>query len=416
VRVVRFIAVRHLTARKRQTIIAILGMTLGVAALVTMAAIMRGFQTKFITEITRISAHVEVKDEELSQERSLAERAFGPGQLVHVIHARGANEIRRIKRPFEIVRAAMALPCVEAAAASLKGNAVASLGDTNLPVDLRGIDPVLQDRVTPLASYVISGRFSALATAPSGVILGSGVAEKLQAQVGDRVMLAPPGGAPQSFMVVAILESGIPSIDKTRVYTLLRQAQTLLGRPDVVNSIGIRVNDLERADGVARALESISGYKCESWREANANFLSLFVQMNTITGIAIGVLIVVAGFGILSILMQIVMEKSRDISILRSVGFTRRDIQRIFLTEGLFIALVGALLGCLAALGLVLWLDTLQVPMEGMVKSEKFLVDNSPWYYAGAALFAILAGIVASVVPARRAGRTEPVDVLRGQI
>ena len=413
--VVRFIAGRHLTSRRRQTAIAIIGMMLGVTALVTMTAIMRGFQTKFVNEITRISPHVEVKDEDLVPERSLAERAFGRQPLAHVIHNRTTDQARRIKRPSDISRAALALPGVEAAAAALSGRAVASFGEADLPVDIRGIEPAAQDRVTPLSSYVVAGRYALLNTTPDGAVLGSGVAAKLGAQVGDRIMLAPSGGLPQSFKVVAIIETGIPSMDKIRLYLSLRRAQALLGKPDIVNTIGVRVADVELADGVARALESISGYKCESWKEANANFLSLFFQMNSITGAAIGILIVVAGFGILSILTQIVMEKRRDISILRSVGFTRAQIQRIFVSEGLIIALTGAALGCAIAFGLVTWLDSLQVPMEGMVKSDKFLVDNDPWYYVGAAGFAITAGVVASVIPARRAGRTEPVDVLRGQ-
>ncbi len=413
--VVRFIARRHLTSRRRQTAIAIVGMMLGVTALVTMTAIMRGFQTKFVNEITRISPHVEVKDEDLVPERSLAERAFGTKALAHVIHNRTTDQARRIKRPSDISRSALGLPGVEAAAVALSGRAVASFGETDMPIDLRGIEPANQDKVTPLSTYVVGGKYALLNTTPDGTILGSGVASKLGAQVGDRILLAPSGGLPQSFKVVAILDTGIPSMDKSRIYLTLRRAQALLGKPDIVNTIGVRLSDLDLADGVARALESISGYKCESWKEANANFLSLFMQMNSITGAAIGILIVVAGFGILSILMQIVMEKSRDISILRSVGFTRRQIQRIFVSEGVIIALVGAALGCGIAFGLVTWLDNLQIPMEGMVKSDKFLVDNNPWYYVGAATFAITAGVVAAVIPARRAGRTEPVDVLRGQ-
>jgi lipoprotein-releasing system permease protein len=415
VSVIRFIARRHLTARRRQTIIAIAGMALGVTALITMTSIMRGFQTKFVTEILRISPHVQVLDEDLAPERSLAERAFGPQALVDVLHARPSDQVKRIKRPHEIARAALALPGVEAAALGLAGRAVVSFSESEISADLRGIDPQAQDRVTPLRSYVVQGRYEALSTTPDGVVLGAGVAEKLGARVGDRLVAEPPGGQPQSLKIVAIIDTGIPSLDKTRIYLPLRRAQTLLGKRDVVNTIGLRLADIELADGVARALESMSGYKCESWTEANANFLGLFVQMNTITGFSLGILIVVAGFGILSILTQIVLEKRRDISILRSVGFTRRQIQRIFVAEGLFVGAIGAALGCALAFVLVSFLDNLQVPMDGIVKSEKFLVAKSGWYYVGAAAFAMTAGLVASVIPARRAGRTEPVDVLRGQ-
>jgi len=414
VSVIRLIARRHLTARRRQTIIAISGMALGVTALITMTAIMRGFQTKFVNEILRISPHVQVLDEDLVPERTLAERAFGAA-AVAVMHARPSEQARRIKRPNEIARAAIALPGVEAVAVGLVGRAVVSFSETELSVDVRGIDPPAQDRVTPLGSYVTQGRYEALSTTPDGAVLGSGVAEKLGARVGDRLVAAPPGGQPQSLKVVAVIDTGIPSMDKTRIYIPLRRAQALLGKPDVVNTMGLRLGDIGLADGVARALESMSGYKCESWREANANFLGLFVQMNTITGFSLGILIVVAGFGILSILMQIVLEKTRDISILRSVGFTRRQIQRIFVSEGLIVGVIGATLGCALAFVLVSLLDNLQVPMDGIVKSEKFLVEKSGWHYLGAATFAIGAGLVASIVPARRAGRTEPVEVLRGQ-
>ena len=230
------------------------------------------------------------------------------------------------------------------------------------------------------------------------------------------VHAAAPGGSPMGLKIVAVFETGVPPIDKARGYVLLRTAQTLLGRPDTVGRIEIRLRDPDRAYRASERLERIFGYEAESWQEANANSLSLFVMQNMIANFVIGAILIVGGFGILAIQIMIVLQKQRDIAILRSVGFRRSDILSIFLLQGVIVSLVGGLLGDVLGKIAISELGKLQVHSETMVKSDTFLVWEDPMFYVWGIVFALVVGVVASLLPAWRGSKVEPVDVLRGQI
>jgi lipoprotein-releasing system permease protein len=158
------------------------------------------------------------------------------------------------------------------------------------------------------------------------------------------------------------------------------------------------------------------GYDAESWQETNANFLGIFAMQDTIIDFVVTAILSVGGFGILAIQIMIVLQKTRDIAILRSVGFRRSDILAAFLLQGAIIALVGAAVGDVVGHYVIVALSHLKTHQEGLVKSETFLVHDDPRFYWYGTAFALLVGLLASVIPALRGSRVEPVDVLRGQI
>jgi lipoprotein-releasing system permease protein len=414
-RTVLFIALRHLVSRRRQTAVAVAGMAISVVVLVAMTGLMMGFQMKFFGETLKVSPHLTVTDEELEPPEPVAERHLGPRAVTVLLHQRPAERPQRIKRPNTVVRAALRLPGVLAGAQQLIGQAILAYAERTYPVEIRGIEPELQDRVTPIRGYITAGTFEALSTTLDGIMLGSGVAQKLGVTVGDRITAAGPRGTRVSLKVAAIFEAGIPPVDKTRAFVQLRTAQAILSRPDEVNSIGFRIADTEKAPELARVIGTVSGYRAESWQEQNANWIGLFAFQQLITRMVIGFLLVVAAFGILNILIMIVLEKKRDIAILRSIGLTRSQILRVFLLQGALMGLAGAILGCLFG-SIVVWaVQRIPVHFEGLVKTDHVVMHIEPWFYLAASAFAVGAGLVASILPARRGAATEPVDVLRGQ-
>jgi lipoprotein-releasing system permease protein len=415
-RTIVFLAARQLWARKLLNGIAVGGVTLGVLTLILMNGIMQGFQQKFTLSIIKISPHVVIFDTELRPQPPMLARYEQTFVAARVAHESPPDRQSQIKRPQEIVRALESMPEVEAAAASLSGMVLVEFGGKTKSVDLRGIDVDRQERVTPIGPYVQSGSFVTLAAATDGLALGSGLASDLGVKVGDVVHAAAPGGKPLDLKVVAIYEAGIPPVDKTRGYALLRNLQTLVGRPDVIGRIEIRLKDHEQSPVINERLERMFGYDGESWQESNANFLAIFAMQDMIIGFVIGAILLVGGFGILAIQIMIVLQKQRDIAILRSIGLRRGDILRVFLLQGLVIALVGGLLGdVLGKIGLI-QLAKLKVKAEGLVKSDTFLVFEDPKFYLYGVAFALLVGLVASLIPAWRGSKVEPVDVLRGQI
>lgn len=415
-RVVFFIAMRQLWDRKLLNSIAVLGVTLGVLTLIAINGIMQGFQVKFITNILKISPHVTVFDKQLRPAAPLLARFTGDFVAARVSHETPTDRQLRINRPAEIVAALERMDGVLGASASLNGSAVLALGAKQYPVDLRGIDPVRQDRVTPISQYIQGGSYRALGSEPDGILLGSGVATRVGAKVGDTVVAGSPLGQKLNMKVVGIYEAGIPPVDASRVYVTVRNAQVLLGKPDIIGRIEMKLEDPDKAGAVAARLEGQLGYDAESWQETNANFLSLFAMQNTIIGFVVGAILAVGGFGILAIQIMIVLQKTRDIAILRSVGFRKSDILSAFLLQGAIIALVGAAVGDVVGHYAIVALGQMKTKTEGLVKSDTFLVYDDPKFYVYGFAFALIVGIVASLIPAWRGSRVEPVDVLRGQI
>ncbi len=383
-RTVLFIAMRHLVSRKRQTTVAVAGMAISVIVLVAMTGLMMGFEHKFFGETLKVSPHITVTDEELTPPDPVARRVLGRVSVAMLHHERPADRPQRIKKPREVVVAGAAVPGVLAGAQQLVGQAILAYADKTYPVELRGIEPEKQDLVTPIREYVIDGRFEGLNTSPDAIMLGSGVAEKLGAQVGDRISAAGPGGIHVSLKVVALFEAGIPPIDKTRAFVPLRIAQSILQRPDEVNTIGFRIADTKTAPELATVIGLLSGYVTESWQEQNANWISLMAFQQMVTRMVIGFLLVVAAFGILNILIMIVLEKKRDIAILRSIGLTRGQILRIFLVQGVLMGLAGALIGCTLGALAVAGISRIPVHFEGLVKTNHIIMHVEAWYYAAA--------------------------------
>lgn len=415
-RTVLFVALRQLWERKLLNSIAVLGVLLGVLTLITINGIMQGFQQKFLINIIKVSPHVTIRDKQLRPLPSILARYSNNFVVTSVSHETPSDRQLRINRPFEIVRAVEQMDGVVGAAASLAGSAVLAVGAKQYPVDLRGIDPFKQDKVTPISQFVNQGSFRALAASADAMIIGIGVANELGVKVGDVVRCGAALGPTMNLKVVGIFDAALPPIDNRRVYVTVRTAQILLGKPDIVGQIEIKLRDENTASEVREVVERSFGYDAESWQEANANFLALFKQQNMIISFVVGAILAVGGFGILAIQIMIVLQKTRDIAILRSVGFKRNDILLMFLLQGAIIAAIGAVVGDIGGHYLVAFLGTLKIKQEGLVRSETFMVYDDPKFYVYGALFALAVGILASLIPALRASRVEPVDVLRGQI
>ena len=242
------------------------------------------------------------------------------------------------------------------------------------------------------------------------------MADRLGANLDDVILSALRAAKGSASRSVGIFEAAVPPVDNSRVYVTLRNAQTLLGRPDTVGRVETRTRRPGPRVEFARRSRTMFGYDAESWQETNANFLGIFQMQDTITSFVVAAILAVGGFGILAIQMMIVLQKTRDIAILRSVGFRRNDIFSVFLLQGVIIALVGGAMGCVIGHYLIIALSHLKTHQEGLVKSEYFLVFDDPSMYVYGVLFASIVGIVASLIPAIRGSKVEPVDVLRGQI
>ena len=178
--------------------------------------------------------------------------------------------------------------------------------------------------------------------------------------------------------------------------------------------VRLRLARPEDARDVALRVEERFGYRAESWHEANANVLGIFVIQRAIMYSTIGAILVVAGFGIFNVVSTVAWEKARDVAILKSIGFRERDILLVFLLQGLLVGVAGMVLGWLLGFLIVAFMGSLRFEIEGFVRLQGFVLHRTPVHYALAGAFALATSALAAWIPARRAARADPVDMLRG--
>jgi lipoprotein-releasing system permease protein len=401
-----------LARRRRQTLVSVSGVALGVAFFIAIAALMRGFQTYFVAQVIDVAPHVTVKDETRHPAPQAAVMAH-PDGAVAVHGVKPSDRIRGIRAAGDKLAMLDAMEGV-AAAPILTGQALLRYGSRDVAASIQGIDPARHRRVTNIEKDMTAGRLEDLRATANGVIIGEALAVRLGVQMGDTFTAISPRGVALSMKVVGLFRTGVQSLDQSQGFALLKVVQVLQDRPNVVNQIVMRLSDVTQAEPVARQVEARFGDRTESWEEQNKNILTVFVIQNAIMYSVTGAILLVASFGIYNIISTVVYEKTRDIAILKSLGFTEGDIQRLFLAQGMVAGLLGAVAGCLLGALMIEALAQVRFGLDTPAGNDRFILARDWRVYAAASLFAIAAGGLAAWIPARRAARLDPVQVIRG--
>jgi len=406
------IALAHLVSRKRQTLVSLTGVVLGVAFFLAVSSLMRGSEMDFLKRLVDNSPHVTVYDEYRHPAPQPTALRW-PDAAVEVRHVKPQHETRGIRGWRERLDFVERLPDVRAAPV-LTGAVVLRFAGRQQGVQLSGVVPEKMKNVTTLDEKMQVGTLASLSADPNGVIVGQGLMTKFSLHPGSTLSVVADDGVARPLRVVGVFRTGNASYDEGQAFVLLKRAQALLGRENRVNRIVIQLTDPYDARDVAQAIEAGLGYKSVSWIEASEDFLSLLLVRNIIMYSVVAAILVVASFGIYNTISTIVMEKTRDIAIMRSMGFHASDIRRIFLLEGLIVGALGSVVG--QGLGLALMRVLLVVEIKPPGVEE--IVHLPLWWGADqfmlAAAFAMASCVAASYLPARRAGRVHPVDILRG--
>jgi len=412
-----FIAVRYFSAHKRQSLVCIMGVTISVMMYVVITTMFDGFSDKFIIETVESAGHITVRDEPRESRTPILERAY-PGELASSVlvleGTKPREQVRKIKNPQGLLARIRGLDGVVAAAPLVRGSVICTYGTRTVNVEIYGVEPEEQVKVTTIGAQLIAGEFSRLKTVGNGVVLGSGIARAIGAELDDVVTLSSATGGRATAKVVGIFETGIVPIDSVRGYMLISPAQTLLGKKSIINEIAIRTDDYLRAPAFAAQIEALAGYKTEPWQETNSNFLKIFVVQTLIGVFITTAIMIVAGVGVLNILIMAVLERVSDIAILKSFGLSRNDITLIYMFQGLVIGMVGAAVGLGLGKLSVEGLRRLPIKLEGLVKTEGLLMSEHTSTYVIAAVSAVGITLLAAVYPARRAAGYDPVEVIRG--
>ena len=405
-----YIATRYLLARRRQAFISVisavsaLGVTVGVMALIIALALMTGMQQELRDKIVGSAAHVYVQ------------KLLGGGFVDH------EAEVAEL----------VAVPGVVAAAPVMRGRAMATAGGGEAFITLKGVDPVLEAEVTEVAESIRRGSFTALSETYDGVlggvVIGEGLSRSLRASVGDDISVLTPQGTTLSPMglvprlrrleVVGIFSLGLREYDNSYGFVTLDVAGRLFNK-DRVDMMELRVENLTDAPEVARAVTDTLGaeYFAEDWGQLNqALFSALWIEKMAI-GITIGLIMMVAALNIVASLVLLVMEKSRDIAILKTMGASSGSIRTIFVLQGGIIGVVGTAVGAACGVAVAYFADRYQLirlpDVYDGVAWVPFRVEPSNFLLVVLGSLAVC--LLATLYPSRQASRLDPAEALRYQ-
>jgi lipoprotein-releasing system permease protein len=394
------VALRHLRSRRKHTfvslitVISILGVMVGVAALITVISVMTGFSSY------------------------MQDRILGTTSHILITGAGGIEDAR------DVVSRVLAVEGVRAAAPYVMGQSLLKVDGDVTGVVVRGIDPSQERGVTDLAEHMARGSLEDLDD--EGIVIGVELARQRGLRVGDQLTLVSPseisspfGMVPlmERFAVAGIFDTGMYEYDTGLVLVTTRAAQTFFDLGDTVTGVAVKTDDIYMTHQIADRIQGALGHSfwVRDWREMNQNLFSALKLEKITMFIILVLIIVVAAFNIIGTLILVVMEKGREIAILKAMGATRKNIGRIFMLEGLIIGLGGTALGLMLGLGLCYILANYQfVELPASVYYVTTLpVKVELFDIAAICLAAMAVSFTATVYPARRASLLNPVEILR---
>ncbi len=398
------VASRFLRDGRLQSLFIMSGVAIGVAVIVFMSALMEGLQANLVKRVLTAQPHIQV---------------VPPKEAVRIQHASGAalhavalqapsQRLQSIDQWQALLKQLRAMPDVRVASPAVSGSSFVLRGTTSRSLNLTAVDLLLHEQIVHLSEKVVAGQARLDA---SDILIGTELALDMGVTVGDKLLLQTGMGASHYFVIAGILDWGNKGANQHNGFIALHSGQSLLGYPGGVTRIDLTVGDIYQAEEVAQRIQTDTHLQADSWISTNAQFFSaVHSQSMANTAIRFFVGLSVA-FGIASVLVVSVVQRSKEIGILRAMGISRGQVMRVFLLQGGLLALGGAVLGsALGVLALKLWLASVR-SADG---SPMFLIHIDAAMLLQALALATVTGLLAALAPALRAARLDPVVAIRG--
>jgi lipoprotein-releasing system permease protein len=415
------IAYRFLTAKKGAMVMSLSCIVLGIGLFVVTQATTHGFKDLFIKTLLGSDGAIRVQDEIQDTIQSIEAGGGGSGSNQQVAEKAGRKYVEGIPQPKALMESLENFHDVTAIAEVLHGDVTVRSSFKDDTAQIYGIDLNEFLKVSNLGSQIVQGDLDGFEDVPQNVLVGSVLATRLQLNQGDTFLIQVPPSVdvPDSarwrrYKVAAIFETGVEDIDRSRIFLQLSEARSLLQKRIEASYLQVSLGHPDRAAEEAAQMEVALHHTARPWQERQLVWLSVFNALSVSSAITVMVFILIAGLAMFNTLAMMVMEKTKEIAILRSMGYERRDISLIFVWQAIIVLLIGAVLGSLFGAVATYGISRVALPIRGLFKSDTFPVSWSLWYYGQATLIAIAMVMVASLIPARRAARLEPGDIIRG--
>jgi lipoprotein-releasing system permease protein len=402
------IAYTHLFTKKKQTLVAALGVTVGIAIFIFMNSLMNGFEVSSVESLFKSTPHLRIyKNDALSKSLVAPKDA---NKLRLISNPKITSESKKIVNPILLLQRIKIEPEVVGVTPSVSGNVFYKNGDAEVAGRISGVVIEEQNAMFNLQSYIVDGHYADLSDYQNGIIVGVGIADKLNLKVNDNLTVTSAMGVNKLMKIVALLQTGNTAVDKSLSYINLPVAQQLQRQsPSFITDIYVNIKDYENTKTYIPKYQHLSGYDVEDWETANAAAAAAN-NMRKMMAMAISMsIMLVAAFGIYNILNMTIMEKLNDIAILKALGFSGKDIINIFVTEAIVIGIIGIAFGLILAVVLINLMSNMWVGGD----IGFFPIRVFPKYFGIGIVFGLVITFLAGYLPARKAAGLDPISIFR---
>ncbi len=405
----------HLLSKKKQTIVAALGVTFGISMFIIMMGFMTGLNDLLDGLVLNRTPHIQIYNKIEASE-------YQPAVLLDDDRVNFIHSVKP-KRRLERVHNAMPIMAELSNDRRVKGVTPQAMckvfylaGSNNLNGIINGIEVDEEMRLFNFKDYIVAGDANSIEKKKNSILLGAGIAKKLSLTVGDRLQVSGTAGNTYSLTIGGIFQSGMADVDDVQSFVSLKMAQQILGvGGSYISRIHVKLYNIEDAVPLSKQIEQLYDVKALDIKTANAQF-ETGSDIRTLISYAVSItLLIVAGFGIYNILNMFIYEKMNDIAILNATGFTGDDVMYIFIMQALIIGMIGGASGIGLGYLVSVFIDGIPFNTEALPTIKTYPINYDPKFYFTAVIFALVSTFLAGYLPARKAQKLDPVDIIRGQ-
>ncbi|MFN8117019.1 MAG: FtsX-like permease family protein [Bacteroidia bacterium] len=400
------IAKTYIVSNKKHTAVAVLGVLLGMSIYIFMNSMMVGFDRSSTTSVFKSTAHIRVyKDDEISKAL-----IYQDSVKSLIINPKVVPINNTIINPNLVIETIIKQKDVVVVTPQVNTNVFYNNGKSQISGLAVGVKPDEANLMYDIKSFMVEGNFDLLKSNPNGIVIGSGISDKMNLRINDNLNLTSSKGINRTFKVIGIFKTNNSNTDKSKSYINISAAQQLLKQgSSYITDINVNIKDPENAEIVSARISEITGYKAEGWKQANETLMAANKMRKIIITFVSLTILLVAGFGIYNILNMTVSQKINDIAILKAIGFKGKDVIRIFVTQAVTIGFLGVIGGVMMASILITILKNVYIGGD----IGYFPIDYEPKKYIQGILIGLIITFFAGFIPAKKAANVDPVEILR---